>query len=274
MGDIKIYVPQKKFIIKERIHFSNGTTLANDNRYEINSYIPNLPWRSLSEDEILEMTNIDNIKEPYKEVVTVFKFPSYLRDIFRKLEFYDATNNVDARNKIIKYENLIPEFDQSLNTFLGELDSGKKRHMLGIFVLPPNQPSVATRKETSRYLGLHFDDAKGLNIRELTNKSNRISFNLGQKKRYIWIIDKSLNKIIEELEKSKVDYLNLKDVAEKYLKLNPNYPVTRISIHPNEAYIAPTDYILHDGSTEGIDTHDITFVVLGYFNPLNVFKYD
>lgn len=83
MGDIKIYIPQQEININERIRFSNGTKVADDERYSNNSYVPDEPWRMLNDAEITELTDISGIEEPYKKIVTIFKFPEYLQNILR-----------------------------------------------------------------------------------------------------------------------------------------------------------------------------------------------
>ena len=45
----------------------------------------------------------------------------------------------------------------------------------------------------------------------------------------------------------------------------PNYPVARLRIDPGEAYILPTDNLIHDASTEGTRCPDITLTFLGFF---------
>jgi hypothetical protein len=45
----------------------------------------------------------------------------------------------------------------------------------------------------------------------------------------------------------------------------PTYPVLRLRVKPGEAYIAPTDNLIHDGSSVGKQFPDITIHNLGYF---------
>ena len=51
---------------------------------------------------------------------------------------------------------------------------------------------------------------------------------------------------------------------EKY----PNYPVKRIKLDTGQAYLAPTDNILHDGSSMNCEKFDLSIVSLGDFFPI------
>ena len=53
-------------------------------------------------------------------------------------------------------------------------------------------------------------------------------------------------------------------VSRLFLTKYPNYPVFRIKIEPGEAYIAPTENIIHDGAKLNYET-DFTWTFLGYF---------
>ena len=47
---------------------------------------------------------------------------------------------------------------------------------------------------------------------------------------------------------------------------NPTYPVVAIEIAPGEAYIAPTEDLIHDGCSEGMKNNDVCLTMLGYFS--------
>jgi hypothetical protein len=50
-----------------------------------------------------------------------------------------------------------------------------------------------------------------------------------------------------------------------FLAQNPDYPVTRVRVDPGEAYIAPTENIIHDGSSLGQRFSDVHVTIRGYF---------
>jgi hypothetical protein len=51
------------------------------------------------------------------------------------------------------------------------------------------------------------------------------------------------------------------------MQLYPTYPVVRLRIGPGEGYIAPTENVIHDGSTIGMTKWDLYLTMLDYFGP-------
>ncbi len=49
------------------------------------------------------------------------------------------------------------------------------------------------------------------------------------------------------------------------MKRYPDYPVIKVRVAPGEAYIAPTENMIHDGSTVGKQYPDIHLTLFGYF---------
>jgi hypothetical protein len=56
-------------------------------------------------------------------------------------------------------------------------------------------------------------------------------------------------------------------LAHLFFETFPDYPVVRIRVAPGEAYIAPTENMVHDGSTDEQSQIDVTLTVLGTFPP-------
>lgn len=56
-------------------------------------------------------------------------------------------------------------------------------------------------------------------------------------------------------------------MAGRFMKRWPEYPAIRLRVDPGEAYILPTDNLVHDASTEGNLYPDITLTYLGLFRP-------
>ncbi|MGW4249583.1 hypothetical protein, partial [Nocardia sp. NPDC004722] len=54
-------------------------------------------------------------------------------------------------------------------------------------------------------------------------------------------------------------------LGKRFMEVFPRYPVTKIAIHPGEAYIAPTENMLHDGYAEPHGQLDLQFCCRGYF---------
>lgn len=258
-----------------RIELSNGIVPAPPD-YLQGGKVPGMPWRRPTEHEMDMLLHIDRsapATEQYRKIIAISTIPEEMSDIFREFNFKSAADNLQARDIILNKKDRMPEFDKILNHYLDAFDTERSRQMLGIYVLPPNQVSVARDiKKTNKLLGLHFDNATGLDVNNFTDKTNRISFNLGESDRFLWFVNKSIEDIYNQALAEGYVPENEKDLCRYFLETNPDYPVIRLRIKPNEIYIAPTDYVLHDGSTADSSYHDVTFVVLGYFNPLALEK--
>ena len=57
--------------------------------------------------------------------------------------------------------------------------------------------------------------------------------------------------------------LSILELQHKFFDRFSDYPVFMLSIEPGEAYIAPTENIIHDGSTYFKQHCDIAAVILG-----------
>jgi hypothetical protein len=53
------------------------------------------------------------------------------------------------------------------------------------------------------------------------------------------------------------------EVGREMLARYQDLPVLSLEVCPGEAYVAPTEMIIHDGSTAGTKTNDLTFTILG-----------
>ena len=63
-----------------------------------------------------------------------------------------------------------------------------------------------------------------------------------------------------------VSYTHL-DVYKRqtFMSRFPGYPIMKVRVAPGEAYIAPTDNMIHDASTVGSKTPSVTLTLRGWF---------
>ncbi|MGF9763987.1 hypothetical protein AAII07_53635 [Microvirga sp. 0TCS3.31] len=116
---------------------------------------------------------------------------------------------------------------------------------------PPNLLTVSNDRRSGLYVGLHIDywDALPLEKRQLSR--SRLCVNIGNTKRYFLLVNLTIAQMLELLE-SKGDQAELIEpahIGQRFLVENPGYPVIRLRIEPGEAYLAPTENMLHDGSS-------------------------
>lgn len=118
------------------------------------------------------------------------------------------------------------------------------------------------------FIGLHLDSWDNLPIEDLSSARNRISVNIGEEVRYLLFMNLAIADALallggaDEIPKS----ASARDIAISFLATHPNYPIARIAIHPGEAYIAPTENILHDASSEGVTGRSAHITFRGHFS--------
>ncbi|WP_145832119.1 hypothetical protein [Bradyrhizobium huanghuaihaiense] len=55
----------------------------------------------------------------------------------------------------------------------------------------------------------------------------------------------------------------MKSFEQTFMERYANVPVIRCRLSPGEAYIAPTENLIHDASSEGEKTADVNFTIRG-----------
>jgi hypothetical protein len=134
----------------------------------------------------------------------------------------------------------------------------------------PNR-STLTTGDDRKLEGLHVDSWDGLPFRHRARSRNRISVNLGREPRYSLFVNLTLMDMFRHLglrdpEDIYADFRAL-SLGSRFLRGCPEYPVVRLRVDPGEAYILPTDNMLHDASTEGTTHPDVTLTYVGHFTP-------
>jgi hypothetical protein len=122
------------------------------------------------------------------------------------------------------------------------------------------------------HVGLHVDSwfDTPLSLRE--HSQNRICVNAGRSPRHFLFINLGLarmNAILNGTDLSQMAYYG-SDLGHEFMAAFPGYPVVRLTIQPGEAYIAPTENIIHDGSTLGMVHQDLAIHLIGSFAPIVV----
>ena len=110
---------------------------------------------------------------------------------------------------------------------------------------------------------MHIDSWDKQPIEERQYSRNRICINLGKEDRYLYFINLPIFSIYKSLP---IKLTNINKVVNLFLSENQNYPVIKVKIKPMNGYIAPTENIIHDGSTFNTNNKDITLTIRGYFH--------
>ena len=132
---------------------------------------------------------------------------------------------------------------------------------------------VANRRygpETEALVGLHVDSwyrrEFGLDRRE--QAPNHFCLNLGSQERFFVFVNVPVGQMFamaKDESDISADTCGPTALAREFLRSCPSYPVVRVRIRPGEAYFAPTEAIIHDGSSIEMNATDIVLSVRGRF---------
>jgi hypothetical protein len=261
---------------EDRIWLSSGTEKVKDatlNKVSVpeNTYIPVRPWKKPSEEDLKVLFTHEE-GENYGERLGIVQFdPEQLQKLYDNgLE--EAKTEEDA-DKLIENPEFTEIFEPIVNQIGYYLRTKDELMMYPITIRPANLLSLTYNSEINRYFGMHLENWDEKPLAEKHEARNRICLNWGKNDRYFHFINLSYTAMAEKLGlsgKELEEYASSENqatyaLAWKFMNTFPDYPVVRIKIKPGEAYIAPTENILHDASSEGSSELDISLPILGYF---------
>jgi hypothetical protein len=116
-------------------------------------------------------------------------------------------------------------------------------------------------------IGLHFDRWDRLSVDELEQSSNRISINLGPVDRHFIFLNQTASGMAAMLERENLQVArDVRAIGAAFMSAFPEYPIIRLRLRPGEAYIAPTENVLHDGSSAGVRATNHYLSIRGRFD--------
>lgn len=126
-------------------------------------------------------------------------------------------------------------------------------------------PTATFNVKTGKQIGLHVDIWDRMGWRNAWKAGNRISINISRSPRYFIFVPIQVCRLACLLMRNNRsltdDNFNL---AAEYFRLHPQAPIYRLRVDPGDAYIAPTENIIHDGIP--VASHiDETLVIRGKF---------
>lgn len=135
----------------------------------------------------------------------------------------------------------------------------------GIRTNDPQMLTVTTHPETGRLVGLHVDDWYADKLEWRHRSPNRISVNLGAGDRFLLFVNLAILEIAHLVghEQDVESRPGCSDLGRRFLAVNPGYPVVKLRVRPGEAYIAPTENMVHDGTTMGMTAADVALALHG-----------
>ncbi|MGW6821193.1 hypothetical protein [Streptomyces sp. NPDC055005] len=137
---------------------------------------------------------------------------------------------------------------------------------LGQALAKPGMTTTTDNYEDGRLIGLHLDNWDKLPYADKHTGRRRLCLNLGPGTRYIVLgaIDaQAVCRAVHPNDHSH-RYPHTQDYREYAASRRP-IRIIRIRLAPGEGYVAPTEYLLHDGSTEAQDQPSAAAFWLGHW---------
>lgn len=265
-----------------RVQLSSGTkcvdyTQALAERYAKGAFIPKGPWRTATKVELDRLGLGAAWSADTWSVgtdVAVIRIPSRYVSPF---ELMLEALGIRERCTPGEYTSVSrhPEWTSSLEAlqqYAETLACGGSTGAVYFRITDPGQVTV-TKDEfgasAQALAGLHLDSWDRLPLRHRHRSRSRLCVNLGREARYSLFINLPLMDMFKQLglrdpEDIYSDWRGLV-LGQRFMRAWSDYPVVRLRIEPGEAYLLPTDNLIHDASTEGNRFPDITLTFLGYF---------
>jgi hypothetical protein len=244
--------------------------------FDPGSRIAREPWRAYAFESGLVQVEATRPRDAAM-TVGVIRFPAELLATLRQL---DSRRREQGR----PHQMIAAELASAMSGFLGSMSTSVRWRLsgevtdLGISTGSVGLAHTTINTSTGRHVGLHLDSWDRLAPTERGLGSNRMCLNTGFGPRRLLFVPKTSRDLIDELAARGLDVLcdpiaatdsvGRFDLARRYLEVFPDQPVLRLCVLPGEAYVAPTENMIHDGSSEGGIAMDVSVTVRGRFVPV------
>jgi hypothetical protein len=254
---MKIYVSPACGKVANRIELSSGTRVADarevsDHGYEEGARLPCEPWRVPTAEEAECLVSPHPPPDTARSV-SIVKLPG------------DFSQERREAIRSAEDEAIDVHLVQPLHTIC---ELGEPLSCNGPSANPPNLKTVTFNHDLGRLNGLHVDNWDGLDLENLHLSTNRICLNIGEGDRYFLFLPVSLLEMTHLMSEEMGDDWDppgrYTSIGRLFMERFPEVPVIRCRLAPGEAYIAPTENLVHDGSSEGQDKPDEQITIRGH----------
>lgn len=247
-GDVRIHLPARS-APTDILSFADGTMIAEDAAYCDGARVPVPIWHAQPTWYYKE-----DLGTPFEKAtdVAVVDVPEHVE---RLLDYLAPTPPhewpVDYGEQVLSWlRGLSATSDIELQPFRQQL---------------PHRRTL-TQDEDGKLIGLHLDNWDGFALGDRGSARNRICVNVGGSARYLLAVPHSVSSLVRDGRLSEATIHP--DAAAEFLRRHPSTIVARLRIFPGQAYIAPTENLFHDGSSEGEAEPCVTVTAFGHFTRL------
>jgi len=128
--------------------------------------------------------------------------------------------------------------------------------------------STTWDRNDQKFTGLHIDRWERKSLTSYKSARNRVCLNMGPRPRYLVFMTLDLLAIAARYGIDQTASITTSH-AQIHLREHPIMPVYRLRIEPGEAYIAPTESLIHDGQAS-CAAGEWVYTVFGRFDQTDV----
>jgi len=240
------------------------------------AFVPKLPWRPLTDEEFELLLGSAESVEP-GHWVEVVKVPQEIFDLYEGARTASRQSNDQALRAYTtgaecqKAIQATVEYARTLTW-----PEHPKVDRPGVFFKASGLPTT-TPRNFPELLGLHIDTAyRNVRLEERRYAPCRLAINVGIDDRFFLFVSISVDQIQCLLNENGIYYCDepgypTHEFRTAFMSNFPDSHVVKLRIRPGEAYLAPTENLIHDGNTVGQKHFDVQFSCCGHFRPHSEF---
>ena len=248
---------------------SAGTRAAPDGvgPWRVGARAASPPWRALSRSECAWLCR-QGVGAP-GSTLALLKVPEALFDSWQVVAGDQGGSFEESAVRVMKHPRYEPVLQQTID-FLRRLTRYSARP-LRAFVAETHPGRASVCWDAKEFQGLHVDVRDKTPVSECAYSPTRFCLNIGRHSRGFCFLGMSVAAMVQELRSGGVELdrgATPQEVADRFMATFDSSPVVRVTLRPGEAYLAPTDNVVHDGYTEAVPPGDCDLVVMaiGYFD--------
>ena len=236
--------------------------------YRDGAICPRADWRPAARDELEALlADAGDANAHAGLTIDIAPAPAPLLDAFARGGLHPGRTEQDYAAAVRR-----PDYTATLHSALPALApmvaSPDGLQLLGTCVQAGDLWSTTThtdRGQPERFSGLHVDNWDRLPPGERKRGRRQMCINLGAGDRFFVFARCDVDTIVAALGTAFDRAQSYIGIGRAWFARVPDALLVRVRVRPGEMYVAPTDNLIHDGSTLGSTAPDITLNLRGHF---------
>jgi hypothetical protein len=235
--------PDRAIRVCEGVRPADGSRRG-DSEYAQGAFMPVGQWREPSQAELKVLLSLQDRSTAPDRTVAVFPVDDHV--------FAASRSSYAGMEHLTTYARRY-------------LASGAALQVHGIALKEPGLTTVTSDPSTGLRIGLHLDSWDKLPLDRRGNATSRLCINLGLEQRLLVFVNLTVGQLIDCLSRLGSHPRTGPELVRAFFDRFPRYPITAVAVPPRFAYMAPTENMLHDGSTLDQSSADVTATFRGAF---------